>query len=114
MDYKARISKYQNERNWSTHHMAVEAGLNTSTVSNWFTRNSTPTTDAIEKLCVAFGITMSEFINEKRESHILTEEQTALLEQWNCLHKNEKEDLLKFIKTLNTNRNFTCECGTRH
>lgn len=105
MDYKSRILKFQNERKWTTHHMAIEAGLTPSTVANWFSRNTSPTMDALEKLCTAFGITMSEFFNESDEICTLTESQKELLNQWNCLHKNEKDSLLSFITIINTNRN---------
>jgi transcriptional regulator with XRE-family HTH domain len=60
MDYKKRISELQNQRNWSMNRLAVESGLNPSTISNWFSRGTTPTTDAIEKLCGAFGISIAK------------------------------------------------------
>jgi transcriptional regulator with XRE-family HTH domain len=84
--------------------MAVEANIGVSTVNNWFGRNSTPKIEAIESLCVAFGITTSAFFNESDDVDYLTVEQRELLSEWTCLHKNEKADILRLIKTINANR----------
>lgn len=104
MNYKKIIEKHKNARNWTTHHMAIEAEINPATVLNWINRNTVPSLDAIERLCGAFGITMSEFFNEDNDISFLTDEQKLLLNEWNGLHKNEKEYLLKFISALNANR----------
>lgn len=104
MNYIKRIEELRDERHWTSHHMAIEAEIGTSTVVNWFNRNSTPKLEAIESLCKAFGITMSEFFNESNDVSYLTEEQKEILQQWNLLHSNEKFDLLNFLKTLNNNK----------
>lgn len=104
MNYKNIIEKHKNARHWTTHHMALEADINPTTILNWINRNTVPSVEAIEKLCQAFGITMSEFFNESGDISYLTEEQKQLLNKWNCLHKNEKCHLLEFITALIENR----------
>lgn len=104
MNYIKRIEQMRDERNWTSHHMAIEAEIGTSTVVNWFNRNSKPKLEAIESLCKAFGITVSEFFNESDEVSYLTQEQKEVLHQWDLLHANEKADLLRFLKTINENR----------
>lgn len=105
MDYRRRIEKYRDERNWTTHHMAIEAGINTSTAINWFTRNSTPTVDMIEKLCVAFGITLSEFFNDSDEVSYLSDEQKSVMHIWDLLSKKEKEYFLRFLEVITERTN---------
>ena len=61
MDVLARLQKLLNERGWSEYKLAKMAGLNESTISNIYRRNTVPTIATLEAICHAFGITLSEF-----------------------------------------------------
>lgn len=102
MNIHNRIRQLQNERNWSINHMALEANLSPGTVLNWFKRNSTPTFEGIEKICDAFGITLSQFFNEENLSpSYLSKVQQEFLSEFDLLDSREKEDILRLIKTRN-------------
>jgi len=106
MDIIEKIDAYRKQRNWSMNRLAVEAELNPGTVLNWFKRRSIPTISAIEAICEAFGITISEFLNEKDAPVYLSGTQKEYLENFDLLGRHEKEDLLRLIKTIGeTNKN---------
>ena len=75
-DVLGRITELKEERGWTTYRMAKNAGIGQSTLLTWYARKRNPPIDAIEKICKAFGITMSEFFEEKRDG----EEETPLLQ----------------------------------
>ena len=56
-----KIYQLMNARNWTTYTLAEQAGLNQSTVASLFQRKRTPKIETLEKICKAFGITLSEF-----------------------------------------------------
>ena len=107
MNIHARIKQLQNERNWTISHLAAEANLSPGTVFNWFKRKSIPTVEGIESICNAFGITMSEFFNEDKETIYLSREQKELLREFNLLDEREKEDIIRLIKTRNEIRKIS-------
>lgn len=102
--YIKRIADLRDERGWTNNRMSIEAGIGSATVINWFARNATPKLDAIEMLCFAFGITMSEFFNNEEDLESLSEIQTEFLSEFDCLNMDEKQKLLDFVKSLNTTR----------
>lgn len=102
--YIKKIAELRDERGWTNNRMAVESEIGASTVINWFTRNATPKLEAIEALCKAFGITMSQFFSEESELISLSEIQTDFLGEFDCLNLDEKQKLLDFVKSLNTTR----------
>ena len=66
------------ERDWSDYKLAKEANLSTSTVTNIFSRNTTPTLPTLEAICRAFGITLAQFFTEDEEPFALTSEQKRI------------------------------------
>ena len=63
-----RILKLKNERGWSIYKLAENANLPQSTVANMFPRKTTPSIYTLNRICEAFGITLSEFFDEKAEN----------------------------------------------
>lgn len=99
---KMRIKQLLEERNWSANHLAEVADISAASITNWHKRNTTPSLEAIIKICDAFGIAVSEFFNESSKPVELTKTQQELLSEWNLLHKQQKEDFLTMIKNTNT------------
>lgn len=102
MKIHERIKQLQADRNWSTNHMATEADISPATVNGWFKKRAMPTIEGIQKLCTAFGITVSEFFNEAgAPPTYLTDSQQELLDEYNLLDAREKDDILRMIRTRN-------------
>lgn len=96
-----RIAKLRDERKWTNYRLSVEAGIGSATVINWYKRNATPKIEAIQALCVAFGISLCEFFNYENEQVSLSDNQKEFLSEYDQLNKNEKNALLNFVKTMN-------------
>ena len=61
-----RIIELRTQRNWSEYHLAEKSGIVQSTISSWSRTNAMPTIQNLEKICNAFGITLSQFFSEKK------------------------------------------------
>ena len=100
MSVLEKIKKLQNERGWSTYKLAYEAGLTQSTLSNMFARGTCPTVDTLERICEAFGITLSEFFNENdKVIHVSTDE-LELLSTYRSLTEKEKDAVKSMVLAL--------------
>ena len=71
-DVLNRVTELRNERGWSVYRLAKNANIPQSSMATWFGRGIVPPTDAIEKMCIAFGITLSEFFEEKSADNLET------------------------------------------
>lgn len=99
MDINGRINYFKDKKGWSINRLAKEADLSQSTVSNLFNRDYIPTIHTLEKICGAFGITLSYFFAEG-EMVSVTEQQKELLEIWLSLNPEQQENMLKLIKSM--------------
>lgn len=95
MDVNGRIMQLLKERNWSEYRLAKRCGLSQSTLSNLFTRNTTPSISTLEAICKGFGITLGQFFTEG-EVVELSKEQREFFDEWVTLTADEKE-LLQVI-----------------
>ena len=66
MDILARIDELRKERGWSINYLAMESELTQSTINNLYTRHTEPKISTLRAICNAFGISLSEFFNEKQ------------------------------------------------
>ena len=64
MNAKLRIRELMADRQWSEYRLALESGLSQSTISNIFSRNTTPSIPTLESICKGFGITLAQFFAE--------------------------------------------------
>ena len=60
MEILDKITQYRLERNWSEYQLAERSGLTQSTISSWYRKNMLPSIPSLEKICDAFGITLSQ------------------------------------------------------
>ena len=98
-------------------HLAKEANLSHSTVTNMFNRNNAPTLPTLEAVCRAFGITLAQFFAEGEEVQ-LTEEQQKLFSKWSTLTDRQKQIILELMdanlkhimQSAGSNRRF---CGAK-
>ncbi len=58
-DVLSAITTYRQARGWTEYQLAERSGLPQSTISSWYRKNMIPTIPSLEKICAAFGITLS-------------------------------------------------------
>lgn len=100
IDVLERISQYRQQRNWTEYQLAEKSGLTQSTISSWYRKNMLPSLSSLEKICNAFGITLSQFFATNMDSFSLTQEQKNLVLEISHLSLEQQKTLLKFLKTL--------------
>lgn len=100
MEVKDKIDMLRKQRGWSRNKLAREAGLTASAVYNWYNdKNFTPSRDAIEDICVAFGISQAEFFCDVDVDN-LDEREIKLLELFRRVPEKKKDKVLAVIETL--------------
>lgn len=100
MDVLKHIDELMKQRGWVVNYLAKQADIPQSTLSGLFQRNNCPTIPTLEKICGAFGITMSEFFAPEGGLTALTGEQRELLSKWDSLPQQHKDAILKLIESL--------------
>ncbi len=100
-----RIQELLEERNWSMYTLSRRAGIPQSTLSNLFLRCNSPTIPTLERMCGAFGITLSEFFREEPATDSaapvsLTFEEQKLLDRWRHLDGETRRQLFCIIEKL--------------
>lgn len=99
-DILATITAYRQERGWTEYQLAERSGLPQSTISSWYRKNLVPTLGSLEKICNAFGITLSQMFSEGDEAVSLTASQKALLERWSRLSEDQQEAFLALLDKM--------------
>ncbi len=95
-----RILQLKDERNWTEYRLAEESGIPQTTISSWFRKNVNPSISSLEKVCMAFSITMSQFFAFENETFDLTEIQKQLLDNWNKLNSKQQQVILELLKAM--------------
>lgn len=100
-DILTTITDYRMERGWTEYQLAKRSGLKQSTISSWYRRHLFPTLPSLEKICEAFGITMSQLFAEGEEPVSLTEAQRKLIERWSRLSADQQDIIFALIDKMN-------------
>lgn len=95
-----RILQLKNERGWTEYKLSEQSGISQTTISSWFRKDITPSVPSLEKICMAFNISMSQFFAYGNEPLALTEEQRQLLDCWSRLSAEQRRLLLELADTL--------------
>ena len=95
-----RIIKLRTQRNWSEYQLAEKSGIVKSTISSWSRTNAMPTIPNLEKICTAFGITLSQFFSDEEMTVSLTERQLEMLHGFDRLSSEQQDYLVCFLKSL--------------
>ena len=94
------IKKQREARGWSEYQLAERSGLPQSTISSWYKKNMTPSFASLEKICEAFGITLSQFFSDGEDSVVLTAPQREMLDKWSCLTETQRKALLILMDSM--------------
>lgn len=99
-DILATITKYRQDRGWTEYQLAERSGLPQSTISSWYRKNMIPTVPSLEKICIAFGITLSQLFAEEENTVSLTDSQKKLLESWSRLTDEQQAAVFTLIDRI--------------
>ena len=99
-DILAVITTYREERGWSEYQLAEQSGLPQSTISSWYRKDMIPTIPSLEKICTAFGITLSQLFAEGDMPVSLTESQRNLLQRWSRLSEEQQSVVFALIDKM--------------
>lgn len=99
-DILATITKYRQDRGWTEYQLAERSGLPQSTISSWYRKNMIPTVPSLEKICMAFGITLSQLFAEEENTVSLTDSQKKLLESWSRLTEEQQAAVFTLIERI--------------
>lgn len=99
-DILATITQYRQARGWTEYQLAEKSGLPQSTISSWYRKNMVPTIPSLEKICTAFGITLSQLFAEDDSPVSLTESQQKLLDCWSKLSEDQQAVIFALIEKM--------------
>ena len=99
-DILAAITTYRLERGWTEYQLADISGLPQSTISSWYRKNMMPTISSLEKVCAAFGITITQLFAEENEAVVLTPSQQKLLDRWSRLSEEQQAAVFTLIDNM--------------
>lgn len=96
-----KISNMREERHWSEYQLAEQSGLTQSTISSWYRKNTLPSIPSLQKICDAYGITLSQFFLDNNEKTVLLNDtQLELLNVISRMNTSQQNYLLCFLKEL--------------
>lgn len=99
-DILSVITAHREQRGWSEYQLAERSGLPQSTISSWYRKNTVPTLPSLDKICDAYGITLSQLFAEGDTAVVLTESQRQLLERWSGLSPEQQAAIFALIDQM--------------
>lgn len=100
-----RIKDICAARSWTIYRLAKESGITYSTLCTLLHKSNAPSFSTLTRICNGFGITLSQFFDEKDDRVRLTVEQKNLLYQWNNLSEENRSCAGKYISFLLSQQN---------
>ena len=94
------IRQNREARGWTEYQLAERSGLPQSTISSWYKKGMTPSFSSLEKICGAFGLTLSQFFADWQYHLALTDNQRRLLDALAFLTAPQKDALLLLMQTM--------------
>lgn len=99
MNVLDKIEKLRLDRGWSVYRLAEKAGITDKCIYNWYNRNTMPSIETIDKICEAFGMTLSQFFAEGNLIEV-DEELKELFDDWRSLTEEQKKAVKVMINTF--------------
>ena len=96
-----RITELREKKNWTEYQLAKRSGLTQSTISSWYRKDILPTIPSLERICIAFGISISQFFDDNSsEITLINPKQKQLLEHASKLDNEQYDALINFLDKL--------------
>lgn len=100
MDPNERLRRLLAERGWTEYRLAKKCGLNQSTITNIYRRNTVPSIATLETICKGFGITLAQFFADG-EMVELTPDLREIFDCWVNLTPSQKAALVQLLQAMN-------------
>lgn len=101
IDVLERITELRKQKNWTEYQLAERSGLTQSTISSWYRKNIFPTLPSLERICIAFGISISQFFDDNSsEITLINSRQKQLLEYASKLDNDQYDALINFLDKI--------------
>ena len=84
----------------SKNEFSKKVGIAPSTISSWYRKNLVPTVPSLEKICDAFGITLSQLFAGDDTPITLTAKQKEILQRWDRLNEEQQEVIFQLIDKM--------------
>ena len=108
-----RIFKILNEKHMSQSVFAKKVGLSGSTISDWKTKKTNPSSDKIMRICEVLEVTPEQLLTGKgidedcdqtpesdKEGFVITNTDKRILEDYHSLKDAQRKRLLKYMEAL--------------
>ena len=99
-DILSTITAYRQARGWTEYQLAERSGLPQSTISSWYRKSMIPTVPSLEKICEAFGITLSQLFAVDDTPVALTPKQREMLNRWDRLNEEQQAVIFQLIDKM--------------
>ena len=100
MQILERIMELRNERNWTEYRLSEAADIPQSTISSWYKKDMLPSITSLEKICDAFGVTLSQFFMKDGSPVELTERQLEMLNKWTLLNRQQQDAVINLLNSF--------------
>ena len=87
------------ERGWTLYQLSEKSDIPYSSLNSSINRDAAPKLDTLERICKAFGISLSQFFMENEEYEILTAKEKELVALFRNLSAEKQTALLNLIKS---------------
>ncbi len=95
-----RIKELCDKQQITKYRLSQMTGVTQTVLSRIMKRENIPTIQTIEKICAALNISLAQFFAKDENPPDLTAEQKEIIETWNGLNPEERERLMKIIRTF--------------
>lgn len=95
-----KIERMLIERNWTEKELSIRADISQSTINTWYRKKQSPSLYSLDKISMAFGITLSELLAGDGDPVELSEQEKEFLEIYNSAEPEQKKALLTFLESF--------------
>ena len=92
-----KIRKLQYERGWTDYKLAQPADISQSSLATLYSRQMPPKLEMLQRICEAFGITLSQFFLDDEQIDILTEREKKMISSFRKLNPEKQQALIELI-----------------
>ncbi|MCD7818760.1 MAG: helix-turn-helix transcriptional regulator [Lachnospiraceae bacterium] len=95
-----RIKELCDKQQITKYRLSKMTGITQTVLANIIHGDSIPTIRTLEKICCALNISLAQFFAKEERQPDLTAEQQEIIETWNGLNQEERDRLMKIVRTF--------------
>lgn len=98
MSINDKIKNEMDSRGWSVYQLSKRSKISKTAITGWFKDVPTkPSYGSLKQVAKAFGMSIEELVSENKDTD---SQKQKMLELWNRLEFEEKENVINIIKTI--------------